>query len=493
MKLAFAAALLILASMPLGVHAQGERALAPARQANLAAVKKTYEANLAKYGKSADMLVRPGLLANRQEKWVRIAAEATGLTSGDPMEFWLISDESGHDYEAVAVSFARPSDVHKALVFIGVNPGWPVAYSRFRFWPKGERALVTYEWDSPGAAGANAATRQRARAEQLIVDRKTHRPLPLAGLTFTGSFWDALPDHPDQTGYAADFIDPNTIASDFNDPTTVLDVPRQADKSAVYSQQTWNPDFKLAKGQPVDVILEPEYRNGKRRVLDLTLKAGAPTNSLSIASLPCRLLAADGKAVVSGAGLKDVLDFFNRAVTEGHDPFVTLDPAPEMKLQTLVELCSFLSTIEGESGIRMDPPLAGQLYYRAFVPNEAFRERATRPTQPWELYLSSTGSTATGTLNQVEEVWGNDGRPSSYNVTTYPVSSPEALHQTLQEKQGLKVVLIFAPRRMEYAALLPFAQAAMKTHPTVYVFLPPEERPAGSKPALPEGRPAAMP
>ena len=139
MKSASSVALLVIAvfvGVPRGGCAQGEQALSPVRQANLATVKMSYETNLAKYANNPDMMVKSGLLANRREKWVRIAAEATGVPSGDPMEFWLISQESGHDYEAVAVSFAQPSDVHEALVFIGLTPGWPVSYNRFRFWPK---------------------------------------------------------------------------------------------------------------------------------------------------------------------------------------------------------------------------------------------------------------------------------------------------------------------------------------------------------------------
>ncbi len=42
------------------------------RKANLAAVAAADSANEAKYRDAADMLVQPGVLANRKEKWVRI-------------------------------------------------------------------------------------------------------------------------------------------------------------------------------------------------------------------------------------------------------------------------------------------------------------------------------------------------------------------------------------------------------------------------------------
>ena len=76
------------------------------------------------------MFVRPGLLANRAEKWVKIQAEAVGASTNSPCEFMLIAEASGHDYESLMVSFAKPSDVHEALVFTGMNPGMPVDSAR---------------------------------------------------------------------------------------------------------------------------------------------------------------------------------------------------------------------------------------------------------------------------------------------------------------------------------------------------------------------------
>ena len=55
---------------------------------------------------------------------------------------------------------------------------------------------MTFEWNAPDAAATNAAVRQRVRAEQLILDRRAQRPLPLTGLVFTGSFREALANQP---------------------------------------------------------------------------------------------------------------------------------------------------------------------------------------------------------------------------------------------------------------------------------------------------------
>jgi hypothetical protein len=227
------AVVLALAAVPLFGCAQEEPAAPTPRQKNKAVVQKAYEENLKRSKDNPDVMVRPGLAADRKEKRVHLLAEATGFPTYDAIEFFLISEESGRDYEALAVSFAKPSDVHEALVFVGSRPGCPVNPSKLRLWPKGERVNVTFEWDAAASTNAKAG-RVRARAEELILDKRTHKPLPLTGLVFAGSFVDESPGQPGKRGYVADFSDPNSIASDFNEFSTVLDVPRQAEKSSVY-------------------------------------------------------------------------------------------------------------------------------------------------------------------------------------------------------------------------------------------------------------------
>ncbi len=50
------------------------------RQTNEDTVRQTYEKNLAEYGKNADMLVLPGLLADRKSRLITLWGEATGVS-----------------------------------------------------------------------------------------------------------------------------------------------------------------------------------------------------------------------------------------------------------------------------------------------------------------------------------------------------------------------------------------------------------------------------
>jgi hypothetical protein len=446
-------------------------ATAGIRQRHLSRVQACLAEDRQRYGGDTNMLVRPGLLADRTSQWVRIYAETVGVNPfiTPQVEFPLIAEGSGKDYEALAVAFAQPSDIHAALVFIGVPPGRAVDYAKQQFWPKGERVLMTFEWQ-----GTNAAAQSR-RAEDLVLDTRTGKPLPPLGFVFVGSRWVAPPDNPTQKAYAADIFEPMAIASVYNEADTVLDVPRRAGKSDMYNDQVRNPDAALPKAELIRVRLEPERKDHQRRVLDLGLRiASVSTNpAAALKDLQFVLTDAEGQARQTGHDVKSMLAAFERCTAAGRDLFVALRPDAALTLAALREAYLFMASLENDNGIRVEPPPPGQPYYKAFLPNESFRERANRPVQPLELYLAEHHGAVTGQLQQVEETGDENATNAAYKVTRFDVPTPNALAGLLRERKYPSVVLVFAPPTLTYGALLPFTEKAQATHPTVYVFLDP--------------------
>ena len=235
-------------------------------------VKSNYENNLAKFKGMPDVLVLPGLIANRKEQRVQIMAEATGLTEGTTLDFLLIGPGSGRGYEALAWSHARPSDVHKALEFIGMRPGQPFNPAKLRFWSKGERVRLTV-----GPMEAD----ELIPFESMVTDKNTQEPLPADGFVFTGSYMVTMPGERSQRVYAADFLQPQSIASIFNDPIAVLDVPRHARLSEVYGTQVVSPEYDFERNELLSIVIEPEYKDGRRRVreLNLDIRPSSPENT----------------------------------------------------------------------------------------------------------------------------------------------------------------------------------------------------------------------
>ena len=198
-----------------------------------------------------DMLRLPHVTANRVAKRVEIDAVTTDVKKGDILEFLLISKPSGHTYESLAVSDAKPSDVKKALEFIGMTAGHGVDPAKLRFWPKGERAIVSVLLNN-AAAGTKPT-----RVEKLVLnERAKAASIPESGFVFIGSRMIEDRENPGTPAFAADVREPNSIIANYNENESIFDVPRVAPQNDVYRTQVANPDAHVAAIQACAKLIE---------------------------------------------------------------------------------------------------------------------------------------------------------------------------------------------------------------------------------------------
>lgn len=447
-------------------RAEEKSAKTVTREKNKAVAEQEYRDRVAKEKNNPDLLVLPGLVADRKSRQVRFLAEATGVKAVDIVEFFLIGENSGHDYEAIAVSLAKPGDVHRALEFVGMKPGRPVVFSKLQLWPKGERVTATI--------APRGATNSPVRLEQTVLDRRSGKALAAGGFVFTGSVMADSTEKPGTQVYAADAFEPGSIAANYNEAQSVLDVPRQAPQKQVYESMFANPDHLFQAGQLLEVTMEPEYKDGRTRVLDLTLhittpegKSGAAANGLSF-----RLDDAAGKPVYAGAEMKELMRILSEFAASGRDPFVALRLGDSVSVSALRDLCRILDSINTENGIRIEPPGGNQLFYKAFIPNEVWRDRAGRMAQPWELRLELKDGKPAGVLTQVKEVWKDEQARPDLKPENVPVPTPADLQKALTERgPGLNVILVFAPPALTHGQLMEFVGPVLKTHPVIHVFV----------------------
>lgn len=440
----------------------------PAVDPAAAGAKKIYEQNLIKYKSDADVLVLPGILANRKEKWVRLYGRATGIGPKEPLEFFVIPSDSGKDYEALTAAFVKPSDVHQALLFIGMTPGRPVNYEKNQFWPKGERVLMTMEWEEASPNEKKPASR-RVRVEDLIVDARSTKTLPKVGLVFTDSYW-IQPENGGKPMYAADMSDSRSIASNYNERSTVLDVPWQWGQGEVYGSLKLSSDYHFTAGQPVQIMLEPEYKDGKKRVRELSLVVSMPAGKSGSQNAKYLLTDEKHKPAADGSSLVHVLGAFGQIIESGQDPFVTVQPDAEMTLQNVSELYALMQSMDKDGGIRVDAPSEGHLYYRAFFPKADWRDRKRRLGRPWELHLSEQAGQAKGELILPADDIDNNNGAGDLN---FQISTADELAKKLREKSDRwsQSVYIFAPPTIKYGDMMNFVRPSMKTHSTMYVFI----------------------
>lgn len=435
--------------------------------ADLAA--NTYKDNLAKYKDNPDFLVRPGLLADRKDKTVRLWGRSTHLSTTDPAEFFVIPGDSGKDYEAVAVAYVKASDVRSALEFIGMKPGRTTNFGANVFWPKGERVIAWFEWNQPSEKPDGKPEPKRARAEDILFDIKTNRPFPQTGFIFTGSTFLKSEDD-DKQIFAADALDARSVIADYNERSSILDVPRQAPQGAVYGSIKLNPAHRFGPEKPLQITLEPEHKDAKLRVRDLSLDITIPPGT-AFQNGGYVLKDAQGNALTAQPTFINALAEFGKLVDAGIDPYVTLSLDGNMTLAAARNLSLFLATIDSEKGIRIEAPRPGQLYYRNFTPLEDWRAREKRLGRPWELHVSEKDGHVSGTLIlPADQIDNNQG----VGDLKFPVGSPEDVAKVLQEKSDkwAHSVYIFAPPDMTVGPLLKFITPGMKIRPAMYIFLP---------------------
>lgn len=444
---------------------RAEREMNPAREGNLKRVVASLASRQAEAVGKDHLFVRRGILADRAARKVVLDAEATGLKAREIVEFPIIAENSGHDYEALFLAFAKPSDVVAALEFVGVPRGRPTTPDALAMWPKGERVRIAVVFPDG----------TRRPIEELILDvRNESRPLPVQGFIHAGSVWT---DRDGQPHCAADDSGPGSIASSYNEATTVLDMPRLAQQGEVYERFVANPETLLPKDQFVALELTPEPRPAAhpKRVVDLTLAISSPTDAKEIAAAQFRLAeAGQGGDSATPQPMADALRAI-RAYLPDRDPYVTLDLDDGLAVRAAADLAGVLGVLDNEDGLRIEPPAKGQLYYKAFAPRAEWRDRAQRMTQPCELRFARNAEGAiAATLVRIEEVWSQnpDNLRPDLKVHEGPVANAAALPAALAAaKVELPVLLVFAPGDATLGEVMPYIRAVQATHPNVHVFV----------------------
>jgi hypothetical protein len=124
--------------------------------------------------------------------------------------------------------------------------------------------------------------------------------------------------------------------------------------------------------------------------------------------------------------------------------------------------------------VRIDPPPAGQLYYRAWIPDPVpcWSEKG-RTIQPWEAPSDLWGRKAEpGHLVMIEETWREDAIEPDLHETRVPLDGPDALVEKARGMAEAKpaVLLVFVPPETAAGAVLGFLIKVEPLFPVIYVF-----------------------
>ncbi len=412
-----------------------------------------------------DVMVLDSLMADRKKKIVEIYACSTSIAATDPVEFFITPANSGKDYESLTITWAKPSDIHKALEFIGLKPGHPINFNTNHHWSRGPRVVMKM-----------VRNNQPVRAEQMVVDTETTKPLALTGLIFAGSFTHT--DEDGKTHYAADMVDSKAIAPNYNDPVAVLDMPRRLSQAEMYGFQKPNPDHMVKIGTLTTVTLEPgvdaDAIQSRDLKIEMSLTDGKPTYVLHDADKP---------AAAVGA-LPHLVESVSKLADGKTDLFTTVSIAPDVPVNDVRKLYALLMTLEQDRGVKIDPPADAELFHRAFFPQESWRNRVDRLGEPWELFLTRTDGKIVAKLERQVEVYEADKK---IELQKFDAKTPDEFVKAVNDNQSQwsKAIFIYPPADLTYGELMSWARPVLATYPRVFVFT---SEPATTQPATqPQG------
>ena len=408
-----------------------------------------------------NLFSRPGVTADRGKREVRIQALATGLSAGEPCEFLLIGPRSGHGYEALAVAQAAPSDVHAALVHIGLTPGECVNSRALRFWPRGP--MVSARVVRPSSPSPDT----EMPIEEFVRDRQTNRSMEIAGFMFTGSLRMKDPGLAPDEFYAADLLDPGSILAVFNQPETVLDIPRQGGQSELYGRLIMHSERVLSKDEPLSVILRPATpADGFITAVDTVLHHAWKDERLEPTwSAAGGFPGATGTVAQVDSALADAFP-----PTIAVYAAVTFDRSTPLRM--MAEPCAAIERWVNDRGLRIRAPDARDLYYRAFIPRPEFRERGERPSHPLEIRMRRTDEGWNAEITRV--IAERDGMTGerTFRMESWTAASPAQLASRAREQGAmLPVLVVMAPGDIPYGDLVDWLVPARATHPVVHIYL----------------------
>ncbi len=402
--------------------------------------------------------ILPRIRVDRKDPSVTFKAEATGLESNEIVEFYLIGERSGNAYEAIAVALAEPADIARAIEKIGIPRGLHADPHVLRFWPQGERVHLYLN---------------EHHAADLMVDTRTGRTAKQDGFVFTASRYV---QHDGTNKLAAQVEPPFSIASNYNEPNTILDVSYHAPQSEVYTYQVQNPDIRFAPGELLTVRIVPERTDGSLRVQQMHLTASRAQRETQIPLADLRFTLRQeidtGEIThLTEAPPQAFLAHIREMVSQQKDPFIVLDVGHGLSLAQAHSMARMIEMMENNEGLRVLPPPEGNLYYRAFIPDESRRDRAARIAHPWELHLSHD---AAPTLTYIEEEWEQGEVRPHIKTKDITIDDPETLSKKMRElRPDINAVFIYAPLDMRMETIMEIVQHFRATHPFIHIFMEP--------------------
>lgn len=385
------------------------------------------------------------------------SARATGLDDSTPLEFILITPDSGHDYESIAVSDVSAEHILEGIRGLGAIPGHPADVRKLRFWPKGEWLDIEVSFDRGGE-------RITVPIGELVTNTDSGTTLGQENWTFCGS--TVMPDENGNPVLAADKREPGSILSVYNDPETLIDRAVQAAKGNVYGTLIVNTNLQLLEGKELTVSIRRKSATNTFQARDILVTAQNKHGQLHY-----RVQASEDTDAYVSADFGTLDDQLKKIERLYPNILLTFIPGPELSLDQVQLLYNLKMEMDRQHGYRFNAPTPPHFFFQSFYPAPAFRDPANRPSQPWELHIDMTSGTSNlSAVRYTVEERDQQGKPTLHKETV-EITSPDNLKQTLTlGRYDPPVLLVFTQPSLCYGTLIEILRPIRESFDTYYFY-----------------------
>ena len=279
---------------------------------------------------------------------VTFTATATGVEKGTPVEFMFATPATDHDYETMFLLDDRPEAIIKALEKSGISTGSPIDFGKGRLHPTGPFLKI-----EPSLDKYISLSNENGKFPEILY-----------GGTLKNEAGSPL----------CETAAPNAFFAFFTCPQSPVLFDGQFNQGDVYGKYVAG--VKIKKGEKRSFTLSWD---GKSRIKELEFEFTAE-NSIQI--------------------LNSIKDEAKKSPLS-----VKVSFSPDMTLSQAVMTANALAVVDSHR-IKINGCKCGNLFYRAFLPLEAWKDRRQRLMQPIEHYLSADGNHE---IKVIDEDWNAPG------------------------------------------------------------------------------------
>ena len=357
------------------------------------------------------LLAAAPITVDRENHSVTLSVTSTDCGVDTQLEFLMVGPGSDRDYESMFISEASVKDIAAAFDQAGFPKGIPLSAADCRFWPVGNAVEMT-------PAFTNLVREMRGE--------------PLPPVIYTGGVRDAAGVPEAHTNM------PSAIFALYNCGQSLLTLDDTLEQSVTYGR--FQPAVKIPKGE--------------KRTVTFTWKGNTDNARLHLRLEPGKL----GEVITS---LKD------KAISQQLDVLTDFSGALTVKEANLY--AQAFAHIDS-ARVKMNGFTEGQLFYRAYLPLEKWRDRKERLAQPPEVHLKADG---TALVNEIIEDWSGDEETTEPKLIVKP--HPCATHAeaaALCGKLGerTQTALIFTAPETKLETLYAFKKGVAAQLLNWYVF-----------------------